>query len=308
MTDPYPEGMPERPLRIVLVEDSLLLREGLVRLFDEAGYITAAAFGDAHDIVARVRDAAADVAILDVRLPPSFRDEGIKAALLLRAQVPELGILVLSQYIEGVYARELLAAGDGGVGYLLKDRVTSLEEFTDAVRRVHERGTVLDPLVVQGLLAGRPNPLAALTPRERDVLELMAEGRSNASIAARLFIGVGAVEKNVSAIFAKLGLEESATEHRRVLAVIAYLQHPLTEARSLPRWSNREPPPISPCANATPPRRPNPSCARSTVTSTLVAGRLTHGSRLPAPAGVSPGPIGVEVGCRSSASTTTLRV
>jgi DNA-binding NarL/FixJ family response regulator len=224
MSGPYPEGMPERPLRIVLVEDSLLLREGLVRLFDEAGYITAGAFGDAHDIVARVRDAAADVAILDVRLPPSFRDEGIKAALLLRAQVPELGILVLSQYIEGVYARELLAAGDGGVGYLLKDRVTSLEEFTDAVRRVHERGTVLDPLVVQGLLAGRSNPLAALTPRERDVLELMAEGRSNASIAARLFIGVGAVEKNVSAIFAKLGLEESATEHRRVLAVIAYLQ------------------------------------------------------------------------------------
>ena len=224
MTDPYPEGMPERPLRIVLVEDSLLLREGLVRLFDEAGYITAGAFGDAHDIVARVRDAAADVAILDVRLPPSFRDEGIKAALLLRAEVPELGILVLSQYIEGVYARELLAAGDGGVGYLLKDRVTSLEEFTDAVRRVHERGTVLDPLVVQGLLAGRPNPLAALTPRERDVLELMAEGRSNGSIAERLFIGVGAVEKNVSAIFQKLGLEESGTDHRRVLAVLAYLQ------------------------------------------------------------------------------------
>lgn len=224
MSGPYPEGMPERPLRIVLVEDSLLLREGLVRLFDEAGYITAGAFEDADDIVARVRDAAADVAILDVRLPPTFRDEGIKAALLLRAQVPELGILVLSQYIEGVYARELLAAGDGGVGYLLKDRVTSLEEFTDAVRRVHERGTVLDPLVVQGLLAGRPNPLAALTPRERDVLELMAEGRSNASIAARLFIGVGAVEKNVSAIFTKLGLEESATEHRRVLAVLAYLQ------------------------------------------------------------------------------------
>ncbi|WP_091707241.1 response regulator transcription factor [Microbacterium sp. cf046] len=216
--------MPGQQLRIVLVEDSVLLREGLVRLFDEAGYVTAGAFGDADDIVARVRTAEADVAILDVRLPPSFRDEGIKAALLLRAEVPELGILVLSQYVEGVYARELLAAGDGGVGYLLKDRVTSLDEFTDAVRRVHERGTVLDPLVVQGLLASRPNPLTALTPRERDVLELMAEGRSNASIAARLFIGVGAVEKNVSAIFAKLGLEESATEHRRVLAVIAYLQ------------------------------------------------------------------------------------
>ncbi len=224
MSDLYSEVMPGQPLRIVLVEDSVLLREGLVRLFDEAGYVTAGAFGDADDIVERVRDAAADVAILDVRLPPSFRDEGIKAALLLRTHLPHLGILVLSQYVEGVYARELLAAGDGGVGYLLKDRVSSLDEFTDAVRRIHERGTVLDPLVVQGLLAARPNPLNGLTPRERDVLELMAEGRSNASIAARLFIGVGAVEKNVSAIFAKLGLEESATEHRRVLAVIAYLQ------------------------------------------------------------------------------------
>ena len=216
--------MAENALRVVLVEDSVLLREGLIRLFDEAGYVTAGAFGDAHDIVARVREAAADVAILDVRLPPSFRDEGIKAALRLRAELPQLGILVLSQYVEGLYARELLAAGDGGVGYLLKDRVTSLDEFTDAVRRVHERGTVLDPLVVQELLASRSDPLAALTPRERDVLELMAEGRSNGSIASRLFIGVGAVEKNISAIFAKLGLEDSATEHRRVLAVIAYLQ------------------------------------------------------------------------------------
>ncbi len=212
------------PLRVVLVEDSVLLREGLVRLFDEAGYVTAGAWGDAEGIVERVRDARADVAVLDVRLPPSFRDEGIRAALALRAALPRLGILVLSQYVEGVYARELLAAGDGGVGYLLKDRVTSLEEFTDAVRRVHARGTVLDPLVVQGLLAARPDPLAALTPREGDVLALMAEGRSNASIAGRLFIGVGAVEKNISAIFAKLGLEESGTEHRRVLAVLAYLQ------------------------------------------------------------------------------------
>jgi DNA-binding NarL/FixJ family response regulator len=212
------------PLRIVLVEDSVLLREGLVRLFDEAGYVTAGAWGDIEGIVDRVRDARADVAVLDVRLPPSFRDEGIRAAPALRAALPTLGILVLSQYVEGVYARELLAAGDGGVGYLLKDRVTSLEEFTDAVRRVHARGTVLDPLVVQGLLAARPDPLAALTPREGDVLALMAEGRSNASIAGRLFIGVGAVEKNISAIFAKLGLEESGTEHRRVLAVLAYLQ------------------------------------------------------------------------------------
>ncbi|WP_240658652.1 LuxR C-terminal-related transcriptional regulator [Microbacterium sp. CPCC 204701] len=213
------------PLRVVLFEDSVLLREGLIRLFDEAGYVTAGAWGDAHGVVERVRAAAADVAILDVRLPPAFRDEGIRAALALRDALPDVGILVLSQYVEGVYARELLAGGEGGVGYLLKDRVTSLDEFTDAVRRVRERGTVLDPLVVQGLLSSRPDPLSTLTPRERDVLTLMAEGRSNASIAERLFIGVGAVEKNISAIFSKLGLEESGTEHRRVLAVLAFLQH-----------------------------------------------------------------------------------
>lgn len=214
------------PLRVVLFEDSLLLREGLVRLFDEAGYLTAGAWGDAQDVVARVRDAQADVAILDVRLPPGFRDEGIRAALDVRAALPGVGILVLSQYVEAVYARELLAGGEGGVGYLLKDRVTSLEEITDAVRRVRERGTVLDPVVVQALLSARPDPLSSLTPRERDVLTLMAEGRSNGSIAERLFIGVGAVEKNISAIFAKLGLEESGTEHRRVLAVLAFLQSP----------------------------------------------------------------------------------
>jgi DNA-binding NarL/FixJ family response regulator len=214
------------PLRVVLFEDSLLLREGLVRLFDEAGYLTAGAWGDAQSVVARVRDVQADVAILDVRLPPGFRDEGIRAALDVRAALPGVGILVLSQYVEAVYARELLAGGEGGVGYLLKDRVTSLEEFTDAVRRVRERGTVLDPVVVQALLSARPDPLSSLTPRERDVLTLMAEGRSNGSIAERLFIGVGAVEKNISAIFAKLGLEESGTEHRRVLAVLAFLQSP----------------------------------------------------------------------------------
>ncbi|WP_438352812.1 response regulator transcription factor [Microbacterium sp. CJ88] len=212
------------PARVLLVEDSVLLREGLVRLFDEAGYETVGAFGDADDIVERVRSAGADVAILDVRLPPSFRDEGIRAALRLRAETPAVGILVLSQYVEGVYAKELLAEGEGGIGYLLKDRVTSLEDFTDAVRRVREGGTVLDPLVVRQLLAARPDPLAALTPRERDVLELMAEGRSNTTIAQRLFIGVGAVEKNVTAIFQKLGLEESGSDHRRVLAVLAFLQ------------------------------------------------------------------------------------
>lgn len=215
---------PAHALRIVLVEDSLLLREGLVRLFEEAGYVTAGAFGDAEDVVARVRDARADVVVLDVRLPPGFRDEGIRAALALRAELPRVGVLVLSQYVESVYAKDLLATGDGGIGYLLKERVTSLDEFTDAVRRVHEGGTVLDPLVVRALLAVRRDPVDTLTPRERDVLHLMAEGRANASIAERLHIGVGAVEKNVTAIFQKLGLEESVSDHRRVLAVLAFLQ------------------------------------------------------------------------------------
>ena len=211
------------PLRVVLVEDSLLLREGLVRLFDEAGYVTAGAFGDAGDIVARVREAAADVVVMDVRLPPTYRDEGIRAALEIRRELPDVGVLVLSQYVETVYAHELLADARGGVGYLLKDRVASLDEVTDAVRRVQSGGTVLDPLVVRRLVAGTDG-FALLTPREREVLELIAEGRSNTSIAERLVIGVGAVEKNVSAIFAKLGLAESASDHRRVLAVLAYLQ------------------------------------------------------------------------------------
>jgi DNA-binding NarL/FixJ family response regulator len=211
------------PVRVVLVEDSLLLREGLVRLFDEAGYVTAAAFGDAGDIVARVREAAADVVVMDVRLPPTYRDEGIRAALEIRRELPDVGVLVLSQYVETVYAHELLADARGGVGYLLKDRVASLDEVTDAVRRVQSGGTVLDPLVVRRLVAGTDG-FALLTPREREVLELIAEGRSNTSIAERLVIGVGAVEKNVSAIFAKLGLAESASDHRRVLAVLAYLQ------------------------------------------------------------------------------------
>ena len=215
---------PRHPLRIVVVEDSLLLREGLVRLFEEAGYVTAGAYENAGDIVARVTAAAADVAVLDVRLPPAHRDEGIRAAIELRRAVPDVGILVLSQYIEDVYARELLAAGEGGIGYLLKDRVTSLDAFTDAVRRVHEGGTVLDPLVIRQLVASRPDPLTALTPRERDVLELMAEGRSNTRIADQLHIGVGAVEKNVRAIFQKLALEDTASDHRRVLAVLAFLQ------------------------------------------------------------------------------------
>ena len=211
-------------IRILLVEDSVLLREGLARLFDEAGYRTVGAFPDAVDIVERVRSARPNVVVMDVRLPPGFHDEGIRAALDVRRALPQVAVLVLSQYVETVYARELLADARGGVGYLLKDRVTSLEEFTEAVRRVHAGGTVLDPLVVRRLMATARDPLAALTPRELDVLELIAEGRSNASIAERLVIGTGAVEKHVSAIFAKLGLADALSGNRRVLAVLAYLQ------------------------------------------------------------------------------------
>jgi len=211
-------------IRILLVEDSVLLREGLARLFDEAGYTTVGAFADAVDIVERVRSASPNVVVMDVRLPPGFHDEGIRAALELRRAVPEVAVLVLSQYVETVYARELLADASGGVGYLLKDRVTSLAEFTDAVRRVRAGGTVLDPLVVKRLMATARDPLAALTPRELEVLELIAEGHSNTGIAERLVIGTGAVEKHVSAIFAKLGLVDSGSGNRRVLAVLAYLQ------------------------------------------------------------------------------------
>ena len=213
------------PIRIVLAEDSLLLREGLIRLFDEAGFETVAAYGDAQALIGNLDGDAPDVVVLDVRMPPTYRDEGVRAALALRALRPGLGILLLSQYVEGTYAQELLAAGQGGIGYLLKDRVASLDELVDAVGRVRSGGTVLDPLVVSELLARRADPLAALTPREREVLGLMAEGRSNTAIAERLVIGTGAVEKNVTAIFQKLGLDGSGTDHRRVLAVLAYLQH-----------------------------------------------------------------------------------
>lgn len=210
------------PPRILLVEDSVLLREGLVRLFDEAGYETVAALGDAERVVEVARDVRPDVAVLDVRLPPGFRDEGVRAAIALRAALPGIAILVLSQYVEGAYARDLLGGGEGGMGYLLKDRVASLDEFTDAIGRVRAGGTVLDPLVVRQLIAA--HPVDALTRREREALELMAEGRTNAGIAAAMCVGVGAVEKHVSAIFAKLGLEDSGSDHRRVLAVLAFLQ------------------------------------------------------------------------------------
>ncbi|MEZ5190074.1 MAG: response regulator transcription factor [Schumannella sp.] len=211
-------------MRVVVADDSVLLREGLVRLLAEAGHEVAGAYGDAEELL---RDAPAldpALAILDVRMPPDFRDEGVRAAIRLRSLLPGTGILLLSQYVEVAYAQELLGSGSGGVGYLLKDRVASLAELTDAIDRIAAGGTVLDPEVVAQLLGRRIDPLASLTPREREVLQLMAEGRTNAAIAQQLFIGVGAVEKNVTAIFGKLGLEDSGSDHRRVLAVLTFLQ------------------------------------------------------------------------------------
>lgn len=211
-------------LRVVVADDSVLLREGLVRVLVEAGHEVVGSFGDADSLLAEVASLNPDLAVLDVRMPPTFRDEGVRAAIRLRSLMPRTGILLLSQYVEVAYAQELLGAGQGGVGYLLKDRVASLEELVDAIDRIADGGTVLDPEVVAQLIGRRHDPLATLTPREREVLQLMAEGRTNAAIAEALFIGVGAVEKNVTSIFAKLALEDSGTDHRRVLAVIAWLQ------------------------------------------------------------------------------------
>jgi DNA-binding NarL/FixJ family response regulator len=211
-------------LRVVVADDSVLLREGLVRVLDEAGFDVVAGYGDGDSMLAQLVELAPDLVILDVRMPPSFRDEGVRAAIRARELMPEVGILLLSQYVEVAYAQELLSSGRGGVGYLLKDRVASLDQLKDAVERIAAGGTVLDPEVVAHLLGRRNDPLASLTPREREVMALMAEGRTNAAIAAALFIGIGAVEKNVTSIFQKLGLEDSGTDHRRVLAVLAYLQ------------------------------------------------------------------------------------
>ena len=209
---------------MAVADDSVLLREGLVRLFDEAGFVTVGSYGDGDSLLAGLVDAAPDVVVLDVRMPPGYRDEGVRAALEIRRSHPGIGVLLLSQYVEGAYADELLGAATGGVGYLLKDRVASLDELRDAVTRIASGGTVLDPQVVHQLLAQRRDPLESLTPREAEVLQLMAEGMTNAGIAVRLVVGVGAVEKNVTAIFSKLGLEASASDHRRVLAVLRYLR------------------------------------------------------------------------------------
>jgi DNA-binding NarL/FixJ family response regulator len=223
-----PVVSPESPravaLRVVVADDSVLLREGLVRVLVEAGVDVVGSYGDADQLLAALDSTAPDLAVLDVRMPPSYRDEGVRAAIEARRRRPGLGILLLSQYVEVAYAQELLASGTGGVGYLLKDRVASLAELDDAITRIAAGGTVLDPEVVSQLIGRRTDPIATLTPREREVLALMGEGRTNAAIAAALFIGTGAVEKNVTSIFQKFGLDDSGNDHRRVLAVLAWLQ------------------------------------------------------------------------------------
>ncbi len=211
-------------LRVVVADDSVLLREGLVRVLGESGVKVVAAYGDADQLLEALETDAPDLIVLDVRMPPTFRDEGVRAAIRARELKPKVGILLLSQYVEVAYAQELLSAGTGGVGYLLKDRVASLAELKDAIDRIASGGTVLDPEVVAQLIGRRHDPLASLTPREREVLALMGEGRTNTAIASALVIGTGAVEKNVTSIFQKLGLDDSGTDHRRVLAVLAWLQ------------------------------------------------------------------------------------
>jgi DNA-binding NarL/FixJ family response regulator len=213
-------------MRVVIAEDSVLLRKGLTLLLEEAGVDVVASAGDADEFLRAVDTHHPDTVIVDVRMPPTFTDEGLRAAHLVRRRRPGTGVLVLSQYVEERYASELLMhRGDGGAGfgYLLKDRVGDIDEFLDALHRVAGGGSALDPEVVAQLLTRRQDRLATLTNRERQVLALMAEGRSNSAIAARLVVGVAAVEKHVNAIFAKLALVSADTDNRRVLAVLAYI-------------------------------------------------------------------------------------
>ncbi|HQZ90806.1 MAG TPA: response regulator transcription factor [Thermomicrobiales bacterium] len=213
-------------MRIVIAEDSVLLRAGLARLVTDAGHEVVAAVGSGPDLVEAIVRERPDVSIVDVRMPPTFRDEGLRAAITARDRVPLAPILILSQYVEERYAGELLATGAAGVGYLLKDRVADVGDFLTALRQVAGGGTVLDPEVVSQLVTRRrrDDRLAGLTPREQEVLALIAEGQSNTAIADRLFIGEGTVEKHISNIFSKLGLDDAISQHRRVLAVLAYLR------------------------------------------------------------------------------------
>jgi DNA-binding NarL/FixJ family response regulator len=213
-------------MRVALAEDSVLLREGLARLLGDAGFEVAAQCGDAEALMRKVKSHDLDVAIVDIRLPPTHNDEGLRAALEIRADHPSVGVLVLSQYVELGLAMKLLADSAEGVGYLLKDRISDVDDFLAAVRRVAKGGSALDPIIVSTLLE-RPrsdDPLAALTPREREVLELMATGSSNQGIADALVITLRAVEKYVSSIFGKLGLPSTGSESRRVLAVLMFLR------------------------------------------------------------------------------------
>jgi DNA-binding NarL/FixJ family response regulator len=213
-------------VRVVLAEDHALLRDGLIRLLEANGFTVVEAVDNGPSLLRALTTHKPDIAVVDVRLPPTFTDEGLKAAIEARRQVPGLPVLVLSQYVEQLYARELLADRSGGVGYLLKDRVFNVEQFVDAVRQVAAGGTTMDPEVVTQLLTRRSaadDPLTTLTPREREVLELMAEGRSNAAIAARMFVTEKAVSKHTNSIFMRLGLPQSEDDNRRVLAVLAYL-------------------------------------------------------------------------------------
>ena len=210
-------------MRVAIAEDSVLLRKGLVLLLEEAGHEVVATAGDAEGFLRTVADSRPDACVVDVRMPPTFTDEGLRAALLVRDQWPDIGVLVLSQWVEERYATELIAGRPHGIGYLLKDRVADVAEFLDALDRVAAGGSALDPEVVAQLLARSRHPLDNLTPREREVLALMAEGRTNAAIAATLVVGAGAVEKHINNIFTKLGLAPAERDYRRVLAVLRYL-------------------------------------------------------------------------------------
>ncbi|HXY84273.1 MAG TPA: response regulator [Gaiellaceae bacterium] len=213
-------------MRVVLADDTVLLREGIARLLEDAGFEIVAQGGTAEDLLRHVAMHKPDVAIVDIRMPPTHTDEGLRAAQSIRERFPETGVLVLSQYVEPGYAMELLGENAEGVGYLLKDRVSDVDEFAAAVRRVADGGSALDPTIVSQLVGRqrRDDPLAALTPREREVLALMAEGKSNQAIAERLVITLRAVEKHVTSIFGKLGLSASDRDHRRVLAVLTFLR------------------------------------------------------------------------------------
>lgn len=223
---PHGRSAPEGGLRIVVADDAVLLREGLIRLLAEEGHQVVAAVGDAPSLVEAVLRHRPDVSVVDVRMPPTHTDEGLRAAIEVRAHLPGAPVLVLSQYVETSYAADLLADGSGGIGYLLKDRVGRVGEFLDVLERVAGGATMLDPQVVARLLDGRRGgrALASLTARERELLGLMAEGHSNTAIARRLVLSASAVEKHIGNIFAKLGLPPDDAQHRRVLAVLAHLR------------------------------------------------------------------------------------